>query len=165
MIGLLPLRLVLSMRAEADVDPAGRLHVDPARRHRAEAALVDVMAEIPPWPRGVIQRGLLRANTVLVGGFVATDHRACPLASAVWETTGREPASMFQVQLGLAELGLTSEQGQVFAETFDEWAVAGGFERTDADGLRVLTHLGRSHLLRLFEAINHSEATPRKQSW
>ena len=158
MVGLLPLGLVLSMRDKAEVDPAGRSDVDPARRYRAESALVDVLAEMPPWPRGAIQRGLLRANTVLVAGFVATDHRACPLASAVWETTGREPASMFQVQLGLAELGLTSAQASVFAESFDEWAIAGGFVRTDADGLRVLTHRGRSHLLRLFEATNYSEA-------
>ena len=66
---------------------------------------------------------------------------------------------MFGVQLGLADVGLTSNQGRVFAETFDEWAVAGGFVRTDADGIQVLTHLGRSHLLRLFEATNHSDAT------
>src|SRR6476661_9382666 len=106
MLRLLPLRLVLSMRVEDDVDPAGRSEVDPTRRHRAEAAVVEVLAEMPPWPHGLIQRGLLRAHTVLVGGFVATDHRACPLASAVWEATDREPESMFQVELGLAELGL-----------------------------------------------------------
>ncbi len=146
MVGLLPLKLALSMRAEEDVDSARYYRADCAK-----AALVGVLREMQPWPRGLIQRGLLRANTVLVGDFVATDHRACPLASAVWETTGREPASMFQVQLGLAEVGLTSQQARAFAESFDEWATASGFTRTDADGTRVLTHVGRSHLLRLFE--------------
>ena len=146
MVGLLPLKLALSMRADADDDSARYYRAD-----CAEAALVGVLTEMPPWPRGMIQRGLLRANAVLVGGFVATDHRACPLASAVWETTGREPASMFQVQLGLAEVGLTPEQARVFAEAFDQWAAAGGWVRTDADGVRVLTHIGRSRLLRLFE--------------
>jgi hypothetical protein len=146
MVGLLPLKLALAMRAEADVDSAHYYRAD-----CAEAALVALLTEMHPWPRGLIQRGLLRASNVLVGGFVAADHRACPLASAVWETTGREPDSMFQVQLGLAELGLTSAEARAFAESFDEWATAGGFTRTDADGMRVLTHLGRSHLLRLFE--------------
>lgn len=138
------------------------IRVDFALRQRAEAALVDVLTALPPWPCGVIQRGLLRANSVLVGGFVATDHRACPLASAVWESTGREPASMFQVQLGLAELGLTTEQGRIFAEAFDQWAAAGGCVRTDADGMRVLTHIGRSRLLRLFENLTPTlpELTP-----
>ena len=143
MLGLLPLKMALSLRIEADSDAVARC--------RAETRLVDSLIGIPHWSRGAIQRGLLRANTVLVGAFVATDHRACPLASAVWELTDQEPASQFQVELSLAELGLTPEQAREFASAFDEWARVSGFVRIDDDRARVLTHVGRSQLLMLFE--------------
>ena len=110
MLGLLPLRMLLSNPEAVADDPA---------RYRAEAELVDVLESMPPWPRGVIQRGLLRANCVLVGAYVASQHRACPLASAVWETTGSEPDSMYAVKLGLAEVGLTHDQMRRFVEAFD----------------------------------------------
>ena len=150
MLGVLSLKLLLS-------SPDVIVH-DPARRYRAEAGLADAVAALPPWPRGIMQRGLLRANSVLVGAYVAPEHRACPLASAVWETTGKEPASMYQVQLGLAELGLDSDQTSTFVAAFDEWAIACEHVRRDADGTTVLTHGGRSELLRLFENANRVDA-------
>lgn len=146
MLGVLPLKLLLSS--------LGVVVDDPARWDRAEAGLGDALRALPPWPRSIMQRGLLRANSVLVGAYVAPEHRACPLASAVWETTGTEPASMYQVQLGLAELGLNSDQTSMFVAAFDEWAIACEYVRKDADGITVLTHGGRSELLRLFENAN-----------
>ena len=105
-------------------------------------------------PRSIMQRGLLRANTVLVGAYVARNiGRSCPLASAVWETTGKEPASMYQVQLGLAELGLNSDQTNTFVAAFDEWAIACEYSARTLMN-QVLTHGGRSELLRLFENAN-----------
>jgi hypothetical protein len=152
MLGVFPLRLLLaSSTGVATVD-------DPDRRYRAEAGLIDVLKALPSSPRGIMQRGLLRASTVLVGAYVAPEHRACPLASAVWETTGREPASSYQVQLGVAQLGLSEDEMNAFVSAFDEWAIACGYVRRDADGTTVLTHVGRSELLRLFEDANRVDA-------
>ena len=150
MLGVFPLKLLLSS--------TGPVVDDPARPYRAEAGLVDALRDLPPWPRRIMQRGLLLANSVLVGAYVAPEHRACPLASAVWEATGKEPASMYQVQLGLAELGLDSDQTSTFVSAFDEWAVACEYARREVDGTTVLTHVGRSELLRLFENTNQLDA-------
>jgi hypothetical protein len=150
MFGVLPMKLLLCS--------PGVVVDDPARWDRAEAGLVDALRELPPWPRSIMQRGLLRANSVLVGAYVAPEHRACPLASAVWKTTGEEPASMYQVQLGLAELGLDSDQTSTFVAAFDEWAIASEYVRMDADGSKVLTHFGRSELLWRFENANQIDS-------
>jgi hypothetical protein len=65
---------------------------------------------------------------------------------------------MYQVQLGLGELGLNSDQTSTFVAAFDEWAIACEYVRRDADGTTVLTHLGRSDLLSLFEKANQIDA-------
>lgn len=147
---LVPLKLLLA---------GSEVGVDLGRRERAEAALVEVLNKLAPFPRGVIQRGLLRANAVLVGAYVAPEHRACPLASAVWETTGIEPSSMYQVQMGLPQLGLSHDEMSTFVSAFDEWAAAWGFVRQEADGSTVLTYIGRSVLLRMFEDMSQPAST------
>jgi hypothetical protein len=151
MVGLLPLKMVLSMSPV--IEPDAKIASSEAVRHGAEAELVRVLTSISPWARGAIHRGLLRANAVLVGSFVASEHRACPLASAVWELTGEEPASQFAVELSLAHLGLTHAQGRRFAGAFDDWARVCGYVRVDRDRSRGLTHVGRSRLLTLFEEL------------
>jgi hypothetical protein len=65
---------------------------------------------------------------------------------------------MYQVQVGLAELGLDSDQTSGFVAAFDEWAIACEYIRGDVDGTTVLTHVGRSELLRLFENANRVDA-------
>jgi len=136
----------------ADVSPAQMQFRDRVlTTDDADRELRVAVAAIAAGSRWLLLDGLLRPDAVLVGGFIASDHRMCPLAGAIWSLNGREPSSRLEIFEGLSVSGL-AEASAGFHGAFDRWAcIEPERVRTDPDGRIVLTSRGRDELIRVIE--------------
>jgi hypothetical protein len=125
-------------------------------RRKSEQDLEHVLDLLPLRARYALLHGLLRPDGILVGDFLAPGHRACPLASAVWESSGTEVGSTAEVRSGINRL-VGGPVASSFYAAFDDWART-HYAVVDDDGLFVLSSAGRAALIRMVEKSIGAEA-------